>query len=293
MAWNSAASPLDRLPDGWPDRDFSSFHTVGAVRWHVQQQGQGPTVLLLHGTGGSTHSWAACTASLARRYRVVAIDLPGHGFTHAIDRDARTRQPFALSTMASAIAALLRRLGLLPQFAVGHSAGMPVLMQLALQGDIAPQHLLGVCPALVAPPAWYVRLVAPVLATVVESDAVAASGAWIAQRTPLIRLMLESAGSPLTALQFARYEWLCRQPDHVQAALSMMSRWDLPALMREAATLRTPLTLLAGRADRWVPLPALRRAAARLPAATLVDVPGGHLLPEEHPDEVLARIEGP
>jgi magnesium chelatase accessory protein len=293
MAWNSAASPLDRLPDGWPDRDFSSFHTVGAVRWHVQQQGQGPTVLLLHGTGGSTHSWAACTASLARRYRVVAIDLPGHGFTHAIDRDARTRQPFALSTMASAIAALLRQLGLLPQFAVGHSAGMPVLMQLALQGDIAPQHLLGVCPALVAPPAWYVRLVAPVLATVVESDAVAASGAWIAQRTPLIRLMLESAGSPLTALQFARYEWLCRQPDHVQAALSMMSRWDLPALMREAATLRTPLTLLAGRADRWVPLPALRRAAARLPAATLVDVPGGHLLPEEHPDEVLARIEGP
>ncbi len=293
MAWNSAASPLDRLPDGWPDRDFSSFHTVGAVRWHVQQQGQGPTVLLLHGTGGSTHSWAACTASLARRYRVVAIDLPGHGFTHAIDRDARTRQPFALSTMASAIAALLRQLGLLPQFAVGHSAGMPVLMQLALQGDIAPQQLLGVCPALVAPPAWYVRLVAPVLATVVESDAVAASGAWIAQRTPLIRLMLESAGSPLTALQFARYEWLCRQPDHVQAALSMMSRWDLPALMREAATLRTPLTLLAGRADRWVPLPALRRAAARLPAATLVDVPGGHLLPEEHPDEVLARIEGP
>ena len=57
--------------------------------------------------------------------------------------------------------------------------------------------------------------------------------------------------------------------------------------------LRTPLTLLAGRGDRWVPLPALRRAAARLPTATLVDVPGGHLLPEERPDEVLARIEGP
>ncbi len=293
MAWNSAAAPLDRLPEGWPDRACSSFHTVGAVRWHVQQQGEGPTVLLLHGTGGSTHSWAACTASLARRYRVVAIDLPGHGFTHAADHGDRPRQPFGLREMASAVAELLRHLGVVPRFAVGHSAGMPVLMQLALQGDIAPQHLLGVCPALVSPPAWYVRLVAPVLATVVESDAVATSGAWVAQRTPLVRLMLESAGSPLTAPQVARYEWLCRQPDHVQAALSMMSRWDLPALMREAATLRTPLTLLAGRADRWVPLPALRRAASRLPTATLVDVPGGHLLPEEHPDEVLARIEGP
>lgn len=293
MASHSAASLLDRLPEGWPDRDCSSFHTVGAVRWHVQQQGEGPTVLLLHGTGGSTHSWAACTASLARRYRVVAIDLPGHGFTQAADRDARARQPFALREMATAVAALLRHLDVRPHFAVGHSAGMPVLMQLALQGDIAPQHLLGVCPALVAPPAWYVQLVAPMLATVVESDAVAASGAWVAQRTPFVRRMLESAGSTLTAAQFARYEWLCRQPDHVQAALSMMSRWDLPALMREAASLRTPLTLLAGRGDRWVPLPALRRAAGRLPAATLVDVPGGHLLPEERPDEVLARIEGP
>jgi magnesium chelatase accessory protein len=290
---NSAASPLERLPEQWPDRAYSSFHTVGAVRWHVQQQGDGPTVLLLHGTGGSTHSWAACTASLARRYRVVAIDLPGHGFTEAADPAARAPQPFALPAMASAVAALLRHLGVLPRFAVGHSAGMPVLMQLALQRDIAPQHLLGVCPALVAPPAWYVQLLAPVLAAVVESDAVAAGGAWVAQRTPLVRFMLESAGSPLTAPQLARYEWLCRQPDHVHAALSMMSRWDLPALMREAATLRTPLTLLAGRADRWVPLAALRRAARRLPAATLVDVPGGHLLPEERPDEVLARIEGP
>ena len=293
MTRNSASSPLDRLPDAWPARAYSSFHTVGAVRWHVQQQGDGPTVLLLHGTGGSTHSWAACTASLARRYRVVAIDLPGHGFTQAADRAAGAPLPFGLAEMATAVAALLRHLDAPPRFAVGHSAGMPVLMQLALQRDIAPQHLLGVCPALVAPPAWYVRLVAPVLAAVVESDAVAAGGAWVAQRTPLVRLMLESAGSSLTAPQFARYEWLCRQPDHVHAALSMMSRWDLPALMRDAAALRTPLTLLAGRGDRWVPLPALRRAAARLPTATLVDVPGGHLLPEERPDEVLARIEGP
>ena len=293
MTSNSSPSPLDQLPPEWPDRGCSSFHTVGPVRWHVQQQGDGPTVLLLHGTGGSTHSWASCTAPLARRYRVVAIDLPGHGFTQPADRDARTRQPFALTDMASAVAALLRQLDVRPRFAVGHSAGMPVLMQLALQGDIAPQHLLGVCPALVPPPAWYVQLVAPVLAAVVESDAVAAGGAWVAQRTPLVRLMLESAGSALTAPQLARYEWLCRQPDHVHAALSMMSRWDLPALLREAATLHTPITLLAGRADRWVPLAALRRAAARLPAATLVDVPGGHLLPEEHPAEVLSRIEGP
>ena len=293
MSLPEHASSSFQIPETWPDRDVSSFHTLGSVRWHVQQRGQGPTVLLLHGTGGATHSWASCSGPLAQRYHVVAIDLPGHGFTRPAAPAARTQQPFALADMAAALAGLLRHLGVAPQFAVGHSAGMPVLMQLALRGDIAPQHMLGVCPALVAPPAWYVSLVAPLLATLVESDAVANGGAWMAQRTRLVRLMLGSAGSPLTAPQLARYEWLCRQPDHVHAALAMMARWDLPALMREAATLRVPLTLLAGRQDRWVPLPSLRRAAARLPSATLVDVPGGHLLPEEHPHEVLARIKGP
>ena len=137
MTTNSASSPLNRLPDAWPDRGYSSFHTVGAVRWHVQQQGDGPTVLLLHGTGGSTHSWAACTASLARRYRVVAIDLPGHGFTQAADRAAGAPLPFGLAEMATAVAALLRHLDARPRFAVGHSAGMPVLMSTCLPAAMA------------------------------------------------------------------------------------------------------------------------------------------------------------
>ena len=63
--------------------------------------GEGPDIVLLHGTGASTHSWRALIPLLAERYRVTAIDLPGHGFTRL---GARMRS--SLECMAEDIATL-------------------------------------------------------------------------------------------------------------------------------------------------------------------------------------------
>ncbi|MFN5777212.1 MAG: alpha/beta hydrolase, partial [Burkholderiaceae bacterium] len=43
--------------DDWPLASCSRFVKAGGVRWHVQQQGRGPVMLLLHGTRASTHTW--------------------------------------------------------------------------------------------------------------------------------------------------------------------------------------------------------------------------------------------
>jgi magnesium chelatase accessory protein len=50
---------LDWAKDGadWPNREASRFVDAAGMRWHVQVMGQGPVLLLLHGTGASTHSW--------------------------------------------------------------------------------------------------------------------------------------------------------------------------------------------------------------------------------------------
>lgn len=47
----------DRDGRDWPNRAASRFVEVGGIHWHVQQLGQGPVLLLLHGTGAATHSW--------------------------------------------------------------------------------------------------------------------------------------------------------------------------------------------------------------------------------------------
>ncbi len=60
----------------WPNRDASRFVRSGRLLWHVQVLGDGPDLLLLHGTGASTHSVAALARRLAGRFRVIAPDLP-------------------------------------------------------------------------------------------------------------------------------------------------------------------------------------------------------------------------
>ena len=249
-------------------------------------------LLLLHGTGGSTHSWAGCAAALATRYTVISVDLPGHGFTVVPPAVERARQVYAIDGMARAVQQLLDALQLQPHLAAGHSAGVPVLLRMALQRGIAPVRIVGLAPALVAPPAWYVTLLAPLVASVVEREVVAMSAASLAAGTRIIRAMLATTGSVLRPEQLARYEWLCRTPAHVHAALAMMARWDLPSLLRDVTTLDTPLEVIAGRRDRWVPEAPLRRAVAGVHGASFRVEDAGHLLIEEDPARAAAWIAG-
>jgi magnesium chelatase accessory protein len=244
----------------------------------------------VHGTGGSTHSWAAITPALAPHYHIVNVDLPGHGFTHVPATVERDRNPFSLAGMARLLHQLLAELGVTPHTVVGHSAGVSVLLRMVVDGFMAPTRIVGICPALVPPPAWYVALVAPMLGLVLESDTVANSTARLAAGTRLIERMLGSTGSPLTAEQLARYRTLCAQPAHVHAAIAMMSRWDLPSLFRDIGVLRTPVRLIAGRQDRWIPVASLSRAVERIPGVSLAIEEGGHLLPEERPEVVVREL---
>lgn len=57
----------------------------GGVRLHYRDEGQpgGPTLLLIHGFSASTQTWEGWAQRLGETYRVVSIDLPGHGLTRA------------------------------------------------------------------------------------------------------------------------------------------------------------------------------------------------------------------
>src|SRR5450631_1137543 len=100
--------------------------------------GEGPPLLLLHGTGAATHSWRGLAPILAQQFTVVAPDLPGHGFT-------QSPPPHRLSLpgMASDASQLLRTLDVKPEIVVGHSAGAAILARMCLDERIAPRLLIG------------------------------------------------------------------------------------------------------------------------------------------------------
>ncbi len=266
----------------WPNRAASRFIRAGGLRWHVQMMGAGPVALLLHGTGASTHSWRGLAPLLAERFTVIAPDLPGHGFTE-LPRAAQ----MSLPGMARAVTALVRMLGVTPAVLVGHSAGAAIAMRMAIEERVVPDTLVSINGAVMKLEGSSV--VFPAIARFLALTPVTP---WIfsiqASNRGMVDRLLSGTGSridPQDALLYAR---LFSKPGHVAGALRMMSRWDLGLL--ELERLRVPVTLVVGSEDRMIPPADAGRAAARLPEASVVTLPGlGHLAHEEDP-ATLARL---
>jgi len=101
---------------------------VNGVELRVIDEGEGPALLLLHGFAGSAESWDDVARKLTSRYRVIRVDLLGHGGSSA-PQDPRR---YALPLMAADLAGLLDHLAVPKACVVGYSLGGRVALHLAL-----------------------------------------------------------------------------------------------------------------------------------------------------------------
>lgn len=271
----------------WPNAQHSRFVEAGGLRWHVQQAGAGPPILLVHGTAGATHAWRDVLPRLAERYTVLAPDLSGHGFTTAPAAGRLT-----LAGMADDLAALLRTLGVAPVAVVGHSAGAAVLMRLHLNGALSEARLLvGLNAAVVPPAALYRALAGPWLGALFSGPTLARLVSEWASRGDAVATMLRGTGSRLDAEFVRLYAALVASPRHVQTALTMMAQWDLAPLLRDVWQLTVPTRFLAGAADRWIPAAQARQVAHYVPGARVEVLEGyGHLMHEEAGHDLAERL---
>lgn len=103
---------------------------------HYTDSGKGRAVVLLHGFLESSNMWTAFLPELSRKYRLINIDLPGHGksecfgYVHTMDE------------MAGAVKAVLSQLKIRKASFVGHSMGGYVALAF---GDLYPDNVKGIC----------------------------------------------------------------------------------------------------------------------------------------------------
>jgi putative magnesium chelatase accessory protein len=259
----------------WPNRDASRFVRAAGLRWHVQIMGHGPALLLVHGTGAATHSWRDLAPLLAPYFTVVAPDLPGHGFSQALEGERQ-----CLTGMADSLAQLLEALDQRPLLAAGHSAGAAILARMSLDGRLPDGPLVSLNGALL-----------PLRRHRARNSLVARLLARQAQRQGAVERLLASTGSALEPLGIDFYRRLARDPAHVAAVMAMMSNWDLRPLVRELPRLKSPLVLVVGSRDSTVPPEEAERVSALVPNACRVSLPGlGHLAHEEQPRRVAALL---
>ncbi|MFJ6214181.1 alpha/beta fold hydrolase [Streptomyces sp. NPDC092296] len=252
---------------------------------HVQQDGprNAPALTLIHGLAGSTHWWDAIVPELAGTYRVVRIDLLGHG------RSAKPEGPgYQLPEHARRVGAALDRLGVRQTVAIGHSTGGLVATALTEQRPalVTALALVDTGPRLDAfiSNGFAGRLVlAPGIGPLL----------WRLRTDGLIRKALSTGFSrpgyqvPQQIVDDVRAMTFHGSVATSQGAVDYLKQRPVPARL---AALGKPLLVLFGEEDhRWRPSSATDYTA--VPGATVKLLPGlGHSPMLEDPQQTLAHL---
>lgn len=256
----------------------------GGLHVHYRDQGKadGPTVVLVHGFAASLHTWEPWVARLAPDYRVISLDLPGHGLTRA-----PSGYVAAQATNVAVVDELTRNLKADRFVIVGNSMGGGVAWAYALAH---PERLAGL--VLVDAAGWPRETKGhekpPVVFKLLGNPVGRAFLRDINPR-PLAAKGLKSAyvdEKIVTPALVDRYVELALAPGH-RAILT--SGRDGPQRRIDKAvfkTIRTPTLVMHGEADTVIDVSAGRGLAAAIPGAKLITYPGvGHVPMEQIPDQ--------
>jgi len=260
--------------------------TTRGVRLHVAEAGNGPPLLLLHGWPQHWWSFRALIPRLAERYRVIAPDLRGWGWSDAPPGD------YAKATFAADVRALLDVEGLDRVRIVGHDWGGYAAFLLALEHPERVERIvaLDIAPPWRTPPHPGQLLFLP-FASYQLALATPGLGLRLMTSGRLVPLMLRLGSAPRFRFggdEVAAYTEPLREPARAAASVACYRTFlgrELVAQVRRRNDLRVPALLLWGQTSL------LRRIAGNPGIPTEV-VPGaGHFLAEEAPDAVLRLAE--
>lgn len=282
--------PYAQLEAKYGATDSRYVDLADGVRVHYRVSGpeSAPVLLLVHGFSASSHTWDAWADLADRSFRVVRLDLPGHGLTRA---PASYRG--GVLAYRDTLDAFVESQRLTGFVLAGSSMGGNVAWRYALAH---PQKLAGL--VLVDAAGWpdlraessrlpvFRLLRSPVLGPLIRDlDA-----------TALTRQGLRASfADPALATEdmIARYVALSRAPGHRQQLLDNSLNYSNGdyATPEKLAGISAPTLILHGDRDLLVPLVAAREFHAAIAGSRLIIYPGvGHLPQEEAASRSAADV---
>ncbi len=256
-----------------------THYTINDLNYHVEERGTGAPVIMLHGFTGSTETWRPLINKLEQAFRVITIDLPGHGQTDAPPETTRYR----MELVADDLAGLLDRLQATPAHWLGYSMGGRLALYLACRLPQLVRSLIleSASPGIIDPYERKAR---------VEQDA---SLAQRIEREGIARFVDHWQSIPL-------FDTQKRLPEEVRSALRSqrlknsaaglanslrgMGTGAQPELWSELEFLKMPVLLITGEDDQKF-TGINRRMAAAISGSRLETVPNtGHAVHLESAD---------
>lgn len=265
------------------------YATVGGVRTHYVECGQGPTVVLMHGLSASLWNWWHNIPALAQHFHVVAFDLKGCG------NSSKRRGAYTSEACVSQLIGLLDHLGIQQAALVGHSMGTRVALTTALH------HPERVRALVLTSPATYPQITRRALNFLILPGVgeLYTQLLFSGKIDYLVQRALRSCVHPEAVITDDEIYWNKLAGGHQKRRLAQTylrygrhmrfhKPWPLIERCREIAV---PALVVSGDTDRLVPVSYCEQLAQTLPHARLeVWSMTGHLPHVEHAERYNATV---
>lgn len=257
----------------------------GKIHYRDEGNKNGPAILLIHGSSSLLQTWEPLVELLGDRYRMISLDLQGHGLT-----GPRVDNDYSANAYISSALKVLDETGVESAYWIGNSMGGWVSWRAGLA---VPNRVKGVV-LIDASGAQTGEEIKPYLGARLARSTI---GKWLLpQITPkfLVRSSLEenfARPERLTDELVTRYWELLRFPGNRAATLERGNTPREPEKWEDIGTLKMPVLLLWGQQDKVIPPSHGQAFEAAIPGAKLIVYEdAGHLPMEETPEQVARDI---
>lgn len=255
---------------------------LGGIRWAYRERGQGPLVVMSHGTFLDHSVWNTLADALSDRFRCVQLDLPGHG------QSGYWPQGWSVADLVRLYPQLIAALGATQATLVGLSIGGAISLRAAAEHPEWVSALVYMDAAVDSPgpgPVANLKALAQQLGSLTdEQERAALLGA-----EPFQRLM-HAPGWHAQNPQVAAQE-LQVQLSHPRAVYPLLAGVvaSLNPMSARLSEVRCPVLALFGADDPGVTWAEVIRSG--LPGASLHVVPNaGHHLPYDQPQQCVELV---
>lgn len=271
---------FEKLKATIPHAESSKFVEINGVRIHYQEKGQGVPLVLIHGYASSVYTWKDVFEPLSGKFRVIAIDLKGFGFSEKPDGDYTRR------AQAEIVNGLLENLKIEKAWIVGNSMGGETALNVALNH---PEKVLGLIlidsagvkvPGTTSLAPWYLQI--PVLGQALTALALTSDN--------LVRKGLQKSfydDSKITDDRVNFYYRPLKTRDGQLAARGARLQFDLYPIEDQLVKINVPTMIIWGAEDELIPLEAGRKMNSLIKNSKLTVFENcGHVPQEELPERV-------
>ena len=272
--------PLSELKKNYTN-EFSSFVSVQGMDVHYRDEGGGPVIILLHGTGSSLHTWDKWTKILSENYRVIRLDLPAYGLT-----GPHPQKKYALDDYRLFLEEFCKKLELNEFMLAGNSLGGAIAWYYTSfhQDQVSQLHLLN--------PGGFITKRSPIVFKLAKIPILNKILRYVTPRS-FIKMNLKEVyydDSKLTNEKIETYRDLILRENNRQSFIDRANVNPKEQTGR-LKLIQTPTLILRMRQDAWIPVSNSTLFKQLLPNSEVVIMDEtGHIPMEEKPVESLEIV---